>query len=188
VEAATTAFGQGFSLTPLQLLQLHGILANGGKKVTPHVVRGLINADNELTWTPKRAESEQIFSPETARQVLKMMQEVVDDGTGSAAKIEGYQVAGKTGTAQKATEYGTYGDQRITSFVSIAPVSDPRYVVLAVIDEPQGENAYGGTVAAPLVKKVLNSLVVLEGVAPDGAPGKAAEELNEVIPNETVPD
>ncbi len=199
VEAATTAFGQGFSLTPLQLLQLHGILANGGKKVTPHVVRGLTNADNELTWTPKRAESEQIFSPETARQVLKMMQEVVDDGTGSAAKIEGYQVAGKTGTAQKATEYGTYGDQRITSFVSIAPVSDPRYVVLAVIDEPQGENAYGGTVAAPLVKKVLDSLVVLEGVAPDGAPGKAAEELGnnlsndeitpaEVIPDETVPD
>lgn len=169
VEAATTAFGQGFSLTPLQLLQLHGTLANGGKKVTPHVVRGLVDANNQLTQSPKPAKSQQLFSLETTRQVLEMMQEVVDDGTGAAAKIEGYQVAGKTGTAQKATDYGTYGDQRITSFVSIAPVSDPRYVVLAVVDEPQGENAYGGTVAAPLVKKMLDSLVVLEGVTPDRA-------------------
>lgn len=188
VEAATTAFGQGFSLTPLQLLQLHGILANGGKKVTPHVVRGLTNADDQLTWTPEQAKAQQIFSPDTTREVLKMMQEVVDDGTGSAAKIEGYQVAGKTGTAQKATEYGTYGDQRITSFVSIAPVSDPRYVVLAVVDEPQGENAYGGTVTAPLVKKMLNSLVVLEGVTPDGAPGKVTEELEQNSPDEAAPD
>ncbi len=173
IEAATTAFGQGFSLTPLQMLQLQGTLANGGKLVTPHIVRGLTNAGGELTWTPERATSQQLFSPETTQQVLGMMQEVVDDGTGSAAKIKGYQIAGKTGTAQKATEYGTYGDQRITSFVAIAPVSKPRYVVLAVIDEPQGENAYGGTVAAPLVKKMLESLVVLEGVAPD-APAKAS--------------
>ena len=204
VEAATTAFGQGFSLTPLQLLQLHGTLANGGKKVTPHVVRGLTNADSELTWKPKHPKAEQVFSPQTTRQVLKMMQEVVDDGTGSAARIEGYQVAGKTGTAQKATDYGTYGDQRITSFVSIAPVSDPRYVVLAVIDEPQGENAYGGTVAAPLVKTMLDSLVVLEGVTPDGIPATPAQQplegaeideaevneaaLDEPIPGQIVPE
>lgn len=169
VEAATTSFGQGFSLTPLQLVQLHGTLANGGKLVTPHVVHGMLNGENELTWTPERDQPKRVFSEETTQHVLSMMQEVVDDGTGSAAKVEGYQIAGKTGTAQKATEYGTYGNQRITSFVSIAPVSDPRYVILAVVDEPQGENAYGGTVAAPLVKKMLDSLVVLEGVAPDQA-------------------
>lgn len=167
IEAATTAFGQGFSLTPLQLVQLHSTLANGGEMVTPRVVRGLVDSEGELSWTPKRTAPKRIFSAETAQQVLNMMKEVVDDGTGSAAKVSGYQIAGKTGTAQKATEYGAYGNQRITSFVGIAPVSDPRYVVLAVVDEPQGENAYGGTVAAPLVKKMLDSLVVLEGVAPD---------------------
>ncbi len=182
VEAAVTAFGQGFSLTPLQLLQLHGTLANDGKRVTPHVVRGLANAESELTWSPDHPAPEQVFSAETAHQVLNMMKQVVDDGTGSAAKVAGYQIAGKTGTAQKATEYGAYGNQRITSFVSIAPVSNPRYVVLAVVDEPQGENAYGGTVAAPLVKKMLESLVVLEGVEPDATtPAKAASA-------ETAPD
>ena len=169
VEAATTAFGQGFSLTPLQLVQLHGILANDGEMVTPRVVRGLVDSEGDLSWTPKRIAPKRVFSAQTAQQVLNMMKEVVDDGTGSAAKISGYQIAGKTGTAQKATEYGAYGNQRITSFVGIAPVSDPRYVVLAVVDEPQGENAYGGTVAAPLVKKMLDSLVVLEGIAPDQA-------------------
>lgn len=185
VEAATTAFGQGFSLTPIQMLQLQGTLANGGKMVTPHVVRGLVNADGKLTWTPKQAAPKQIFSAETTRQVLEMMKAVVDDGTGSGAKISGYQIAGKTGTAQKATDYGTYGDQRITSFVSIAPVSNPRYVVLAVIDEPQGENSYGGTVAAPLVKKMLESLVVLEEIAPDGnvKPGAIAPPK----PSESAP-
>ena len=194
VEAATTAFGQGFSLTPLQLLQLHGILANGGKMVTPHVVRGLKDAEDRLDWKPAYPEAERIFSLETTQQVLAMMQEVVDDGTGAAAKIDGYQVAGKTGTAQKATEYGTYGDQRITSFVGIAPASDPRYVVLAVVDEPQGENAYGGTVAAPLVKNMLDSLVVLEDVAPDAmptdVPNSAVNEgnMNPVAPVEPIPE
>ncbi|MEL6815524.1 MAG: penicillin-binding protein 2, partial [Cyanobacteria bacterium J06598_3] len=174
VEAATTSFGQGFSLTPMQLVQLHGTLANGGKMVTPHVVKGLSNTDGELAWTPARTAPRQVFSADTAQQVLGMMRDVVDDGTGSAAKVEGYQIAGKTGTAQKVTDYGGYGDQRITSFVSIAPVSNPRYVVLAVVDEPQGENAYGGTVAAPLVKTILESLVVLEGVAPDSGVDEAA--------------
>ncbi len=175
VEAATTAFGQGFSLTPLQLVQLHSTLANGGEMVTPRVVRGLVDSEGELSWTPKRTTPKRIFSAETAQQVLNMMKEVVDDGTGSSAKISGYQIAGKTGTAQKATEYGAYGNQRITSFVGIAPVSDPRYVVLAVVDEPQGENAYGGTVAAPLVKKMFDSLLVLEGVAPDQPVTKTTE-------------
>ncbi len=166
VEAATTSFGQGFSLTPMQQVQLHGALANGGKLVPPHVVRGLVDQEDNLIWQPERPPEKTVFSSDNTKAVLRMMEEVVDTGSGKPAQVANYRVAGKTGTAQKANEYGKYGDGRIVSFVGIVPVENPRYVVLAVIDEPLGEDAYGSTVTAPLVKSVIESLVVMAGVPP----------------------
>jgi cell division protein FtsI (penicillin-binding protein 3) len=166
IEPATASFGQGLSLTPLKLVQLHGAIANGGTLVTPHVIRGLVDDRGRPHWEPDYPSS-RVFSPKVARQVVEMMETVVSKGTGTAAKVPGYRIGGKTGTAQKASPTGGYlPNAKITSFVSILPIESPRYVVLVVVDEPKGANTYGSTVAAPVAKMVIDTLISLQGIPP----------------------
>jgi len=158
IEPAVTSFGKGFSITPLKLLQLHAALANGGYEVTPHVTSTFKERINK---NPKK----QFFSHEVSKTVLEWMESVVDKGSGSGAKIEGYRIAGKTGTSQKALN-GSYTSKKVCSFVATLPVNDPKYAVLVVVDEPSKSYAYGSTVAVPVAKEIIESLIVIEKIPP----------------------
>ena len=144
---------------------MHGILASGGKMLTPHVVRGLVDENGKLKSINNFKPPHQVFSPAVAKEVVDMMTAVVQEGTGKPARIPGYRLGGKTGTAQK-SENGVYIRAKITSFVGIFPAEKPRYVVLAVIDEPIGDDAFGSTVAAPVVRSVIEGLIVADDIPP----------------------
>ena len=172
IEPATAAFGQGFNLTPLKLVQLHAMLANGGRLVSPHITRGLRSGDDLATAPP--ASGLQLFRPEITQTVLHWMETVVEKGSGKGVRIPGHRIGGKTGTAQKA-ENGVYiPGARITSFVAHLPINDPRYVVLVVVDEPKGGNAYGSTVAVPVARQIIEALLVIEKIPPTRPTAAAA--------------
>ncbi len=158
IEPAVTSFGKGFSISPLKLVQLHAALANGGFEVTPHVTSTFKARVNK---NPKK----QFFSQEVSQTVLEWMESVVEKGSGSGVKIEGYRIAGKTGTSQKALN-GSYTSKKVCSFVATLPVNDPRYAVLVVVDEPSKSYAYGSTVAVPVAKEIIESLIVIEKIPP----------------------
>jgi cell division protein FtsI (penicillin-binding protein 3) len=164
IEPATTAFGQGFSLTPLKLVQLHAMLANEGRLVSPHITRGFRSGAALAPAAPPSGQ--QLLRPEVTRTVLKWMESVVDQGSGVGVKTPGYRIGGKTGTAQKALNGIYLPGAKICSFVATLPIEDPRYVVLVVVDEPQGAHAYGSTVAVPVAKQIIDALLVVERIAP----------------------
>tara|TARA_B100000965_G_scaffold86989_1_gene70496 strand:- start:206 stop:2002 length:1797 start_codon:yes stop_codon:yes gene_type:complete len=165
IEPAVASFGQGFSITPLKLAQLHALIANGGKLVTPHITKGL-KSDYE-SYFNSPPEAKQVLSSEVTNTVLGWMETVVSfyEENGIEVNVPGYRIGGKTGTAQKSQDGLNY-DSKICSFVASLPIDDPRYVVLAVIDEPQRPNAYGATVALPVAKKIIETLLVIEQIPP----------------------
>ncbi len=165
IEPATAAFGQGFSLTPLKLAQLHAVIANGGRLVSPHITRGL-RAGEALAPPRAPMNGQQLLRPDVTRIVRGWMESVVDQGSGKGAKTPGYRIGGKTGTAQKALNGIYLSGAKICSFVANLPVDNPRFVVVVVVDEPKGEHAYGSTVAVPVAKQIIDGLLVLEKIPP----------------------
>jgi cell division protein FtsI/penicillin-binding protein 2 len=158
-------FGQGFTVTPLQLVSGYATLVNGGRRVTPHVA--------EQETSPKQGP--RVISKKTSAIVRGMLQGVVDDGSGHFAQISGYTVAGKTGTSQIVDpKTGTYGDQYVASFIGFAPATDPEYVMLVAVDDPQ-TSYWGELVAVPAFRRVMSFTLGYFNVPPDRR-GFVAEE------------
>ena len=160
VETATTAFGQGISVAPIQ--QVRGVSAaiNGGKLYTPYIVKSISESQtNEMIVLNQPKFNGSVITEETSSLVRYALESVVANGTGKNAYIENYRVGGKTGTAQKVKD-GRYmvGDY-ILSFVGFLPADKPDYVVYVAINNPKGVTQYGGTVSAPVAKNIMLSII-----------------------------
>lgn len=156
VELATISFGQRFEITPLQMITAVSSIANKGIYIKPRIVKSIQNSvTGEITEMPVET-GEQIISKENAEKVLSMMNSVVSEGTGKNAKVEGYQVGGKTGTSEDGVNTGKY----VTSFCGVAETDNPSIVLLITLYNPTGEGGHqGGGVAAPVGGKILNEVL-----------------------------
>ena len=162
ISQATLAYGYGVSVTPLQLAQAYAAIGSSGQ------LRPV-----SLVALDAPAEGQRVLSNETASALRRMLEEVVrPGGTGTKAAIEGYRVAGKTGTAWKFATGGYSQDKYISIFAGLAPASDPRLATVVVIDEPGGELYYGSDVAAPVFANVMSESLRLLAVAPDASPAR----------------
>ncbi|WP_036918139.1 penicillin-binding transpeptidase domain-containing protein [Prochlorococcus sp. MIT 0602] len=164
IHQAVASYGQGFSITPLKLVQLHALIANGGKLVTPHIKKGFAVKSpekNDSSRPPKM-----LLSQTATKTVLSWMESVVENGSGKDVKIENYRIGGKTGTADQ-TQDGKNYNTKICSFVAILPIENPQFVVVVAVDSPQKAHAYGSTVAVPVAKKIIESLIVIEKIQPE---------------------
>jgi cell division protein FtsI (penicillin-binding protein 3) len=155
ITRTTVSYGQGISMTPLQMAAVYATVANDGMWVQPRLVRGTSGSDGRLQQTGPD-EPRRVLSEETATMLTRMLASVVSSGTGGAADIPGYQVAGKTGTARKLVE-GRYVRRYMASFVGFFPASDPRVVIAVSIDEPR--TIYGGVAAAPVFSEIARHVI-----------------------------
>lgn len=164
VELATTSFGQGVAVTPIQQVAAVAAAVNGGKLMTPHLLKEVHDSKTDEVLKIIAPEvKRQVIDPETSKLVRESLESVVANGTGRNAYIDGYRVGGKTGTAQKIGPNGGYlQNNHIVSFIGFAPADNPQIVVYVAIDNPKGIQ-FGGVVAAPIVKNILeDSLQYLE--------------------------
>jgi len=174
VELATTAFGQGVSVTPIQQITAVSAAINGGYLLKPYIVKSLNEPEtNSVIKENKKSIVRKVLSEDTSEKVRSTLESVVTNGTGRPAFIDGYRVGGKTGTAQKVKDGKYMVGNYIVSFIGFLPANDPEIVVYIAIDNAKGVTQYGGTVAAPIARTVLNeSIRILNIKKPNGASEK----------------
>ena len=192
----TSSFGQSFRITPMQLVRAVAAIVNGGYVLEPYIVSEVVDADGNTVEKNEKTVLRQVISQQTSETMRTLMEQGVTEGTASAARTPGYHVGGKTGTSEKLDEYDENGQQvkdKIVSFVGVAPIDDPKYVVLVALDTPaysensekytvHGMYISGGLMAAPTVRDIFLDILPYLGVEPD----YGSEDIRGV--NFTVPD
>lgn len=156
VELATIAFGQRFEITPIQMITAVSTIVNGGDYIKPKVVKEIINTKTGEVTKTETKKVEGVISQKTSQDVVSMMETVVAQGTGKNARVEGYAIGGKTGTSEDGVNTGKY----VTSFVGVAPISNPQVVVLITLYNPTGQGGHqGGGVAAPIGGQIFSEIL-----------------------------
>lgn len=160
MELATTAFGQGVSVTAIQQVAAVSAAINGGTLYQPYIVKRLIEpVTNQIIQENNSTIVRKVISEDTSNKVRYALESVVALGSGRNAYIDGYRVGGKTGTAQKVNNGAYMVGNYITSFIGFLPADNPEIVLYVAIDNPKGITAYGGTVAAPIARTILNDAI-----------------------------
>lgn len=162
-----TAFGQSFKVTPIQLVRAIAAVVNGGYVLEPYIVGEILDADGNVLQKKGRTVIRQAISEETSATMCELMESVVTEGTAGNAALAGYRIGGKTGTSEKLDENT---EDKIVSFVGVAPMDNPRYVVLVALDSPSRRTGYyisGGVMAAPVVRDIFGDTLQYLGVQPD---------------------
>jgi len=159
---ATMSFGQGLSVTAMQIVNAYSAIANGGVLLKPSLVKCIVNDNGENVYTSSPVVIRRVMRKETARTLNDILIGVVNCGTGKYARVDGIEIAGKTGTAEKSKPIIGYGkDEYIASFIGYLPARDPQILIGVFIDEPKGPH-WGGYVAAPLFRKITQRIVCLD--------------------------
>ncbi len=162
---ATASFGQTFKVTPIQMITAMSAIANGGKLLTPYVVSQVLDSDGNVVSTTQPTVKRQIISEETSQRICKILGDIVNGGGSKNAYVAGYRVAGKTGTSEKRDI--TDRHEVVASFAGFAPADDPKVAVLVLLDEPQSEVRYGGTISAPVAQKIFDAILPYLGIEPE---------------------
>lgn len=177
VEQATVAFGQGLSVTPIQLVRAFSAVINGGTLYKPMIVKQLVDPiSKDIIQEYEPIAQGQVISKETSDLMHVALESVVANGGGKNSYIKGYKIGGKTGTAQKAVDGVYLSNEYILSFLSAAPMDDPQIVIYVAADSPQNDVQYGGTVVAPVVRKCYEDIL----------PYLNVEKVEEQLPKKTT--
>ena len=169
-DLARIGFGQSISCTGMQLAMAFTACINGGELLKPYYVSEIVDQNGTVVEKAERTVVRRVISPSTSATVRELLRGVVENGSGKNAQVYGYSVGGKTGTSQKYDENGAVSSSKlVASFIGFAPVENPQFVCLIIVDEPQVPVVYGSTVAAPFVQQVLAGALSYAGVTPDNS-------------------